>query len=122
VSKQRFTDILLVDENENTRKHRALMLATQGYDVDTISTLAGLSLPWENAKYRLVLLSMGSGMKNEMGAWKRIQRDHPTQEFMFLLNASERLCPLFLDGDQIRDEELSDSFLQRVESALSSSR
>jgi DNA-binding NtrC family response regulator len=122
VSKQRVPDILLVDDNENTRTLRALMLATQGYAVDTISTLAGLNHPWENARYRLVLLSMGSGMRGEMGSWKRIQRDHPTQEFMFLLNAAERLCPLFLDGDQIRDEELSDSFLQRVEAALSSSR
>ena len=98
------------------------MLATQGYAVDTISTLAGLSHPWENTKYGLVLLGMGPGLRGEMGTWKRIQRDHPTQAFMFLLNASERLCPLFLDDDQIRDEELSDSFMQRVESALSSPR
>ncbi|MBZ5648172.1 MAG: hypothetical protein LAN37_13230 [Acidobacteriia bacterium] len=122
MSKQLAPTILLVDDNENTRTLRALMLATQGYAVDTISTLAGLQYPWENARYRLVLLSMGSGMRGEMGSWKRIQRDHPTQEFMFLLNSSERLCPLFLDDDQIRDEELSDSFLQRVESALASSR
>lgn len=115
---QSTSDILLVDNNEDSRKCRALMLATSGYGVDTISTLSGLGRPWKDAKYRLVLLGIGPGRNTEMEAWKRIQRDCPTQKFMFLLNVSERLCPLFLDDDKIRDEESSDAFLQRVESAL----
>lgn len=117
-SVQSTSDILLVDDNESSRKYRALMLATNGYGVDAISTLSGLGRPWKDAEYRLVLLGMGSTRNPEMEAWKRIQRDCPTQKFMFLLNVSERLCPLFLDEDQIRDEESSDSFLERVESAL----
>ena len=115
---QRTSDILLVDNNESSRKHRALMLATHGYGVDTISALSGLGGPWEDAKYRLVLLGIGLGTNAEMEAWKKIQRNCPSQRFMFLLNVSERLCPLFLDDDQIRDEESPNSFLQRVESAL----
>lgn len=112
------SDILLVDTDENSRKHRAHMLATNGYGVDTISTLSGLGRPWKDAKYRLVLLGIGPRWNTEMEAWKRIQQDYPTQKFMFLLNVSERLCPLFLDDDKIRDEESSDAFLQRVKSAL----
>ncbi|HVP42305.1 MAG TPA: response regulator [Terriglobales bacterium] len=111
--------ILLVDDNSKARKLRALMLLTHGYAVDTVGSLADLGRPWEDGRYGLVLLSMASRKGREIDAWKSIQRDHPAQGFMFVLSASQRLCPLFFNGDQIRDEELSDSFLQRVEAALS---
>lgn len=111
--------ILLVDDDSQARSFRALMLLTHGYTVETVGSLADLDHPWEEARYDLVLLCLGSNMRCEVGSWKRIQREYPRQEFMFVLNGSERLCPLFLDGKQVRDEEGSDSFLQRVEAALS---
>ena len=113
--------VLLVDDDERARRTRALMLVTHGYTVDTIGSLRELDHAWERERYGLVLLSMTSGMKGELGSWKSIQREHPTQEFMFLLSASARLCPLFLDGDQVRDEEWPDSFLPRVQAAFAAS-
>lgn len=113
------TKILLVDDDSQARRFRALMLLTHGYTVDAVGSLADLDRPWEKARYDLVLLCMGSNMRYEVGSWARIQREDPTQGFMFVLNGSERLCPLFLDGKQVRDEERSDSFLQRVQAALS---
>ncbi len=64
---------------------------------------------------------MSSSMRGELASWKRVQREHPAQEFMFLPSASARLCPLFLDGEQIRREEWPDSFLPRVLEAFTSS-
>ena len=113
------TRLLLVDNNAEERRLRAFALANQGYEVDSIGTAAELEQDWDPAQYRLVLLSMDPGVRHEMGSWKRIQREHPAQEFMLLLSASEKLCSVSLDGVQIRDEESSDSFLQRLEVALS---
>ncbi|HYX70444.1 MAG TPA: response regulator [Terriglobales bacterium] len=112
--------ILLVDDDERARRMRAMTLATHGYEVDSISGLRELHYGWEQARYGLVLLSMSASMRGEQSSWNRIQREHPAQGFMFLLGASARLCPLFLDGAQVRDEERSDAFLQRVQSAFPS--
>lgn len=113
--------VLLVDDNDGARRMRALMLLTHGFTVDAISSLRDLDRPWEQTRYGLVLLSLTSAMRKDMASWKRIQQEHPAQEFMFLLSATTRLCPLFLDGDQVRTEEWPDSFLPRVQAAFSSS-
>jgi len=112
--------ILLVDDNDGARRMRALMLFTHGYAVDAISSLRELDRPLGQAGYGLVLLSLTSGMRRDMASWRRIQQEHPAQEFMLLLSASTRLCPLFLDGDQVRSEEWPDSFLPRVQAAFPS--
>ena len=96
------------------------MLVTHGYTVDTISGFREMDQAWEQTRYGLVLLSMTSTMRNEIASWKRIQREHPAQGFMFLLGASARLCPVFIDGDEVRGEEWPDSFLQRVQDAFTS--
>jgi len=114
--------ILLVEGNADTRNLRAILLSTHGYGVDAIASLADLDDAWQAAHYRLVLLSTIGGVRNDMGSWKRIQHDHPAQGFMLLLDVSERLCPLFFDGVLVRDEEMSDAFLPRIEAALIAAR
>jgi CheY-like chemotaxis protein len=111
--------ILLVEPDETSRAIRATALGDRGYDVDSVASLAELPSVWREARYGLVLLSLGrSGTSLDMTAWRGVQRDYPSQQFLFILTAPERLCPMYLDGEQIRDEERSESFLDRVEAAL----
>jgi DNA-binding NtrC family response regulator len=91
--------VYLVDPDQQTRRARALILMTHGYDVSSTSSLPR-SLPFADRKTDLVLLACGEGRRNWLGSWKRIKDAAPSQRVL-VLPFARRLCAMFSEGVEV---------------------
>ncbi|HYX69749.1 MAG TPA: hypothetical protein VE825_11495 [Terriglobales bacterium] len=109
--------ILLVDDNAKSRNVRAISLTTHGYEVETIAN-ASENEAWRRGRYDLVLLSASQRLQRDMPAWRRIQKEHPRQQFMLVTDGSLQLCPVFYNGQEVLSVQGPEEMLERVAALL----
>ena len=108
--------ILLIDDNQSTRRQRAVMLLTHGYLVHCAETIEDLELPFASPAPDLVLLRADEPPDDPDGAYELIRRCMPRQKIGFLPHDGHRLCQMFMDGVLTRPrEELTGNLIQTVE-------
>lgn len=111
--------ILLVDDNQQLRDTRAVMLSTHGYEVEAVRDTTEACLRWHLKRPHLVLLALSKTADRDF-IWCQGLRDSvPAQRVGFLLAQSQYLCPVFLDGGVILKGEGPEDFLGRVQAMLS---
>ena len=111
--------ILLVDDNQQLRDTRAVMLSTQGYQVESVRDTTEACLRWHANRPHLVLLALSKAADRDF-IWCQGLRDAvPAQRVGFLLAESQYLCPVFLEGGVFLRGEGPEDFLTRVQSMLS---
>ena len=111
--------ILLVDDNSQMRNTRAVMLASHGYEVESVSDTTEACVRWHAKRPDLVLLAL-SDTADRAFIWCQGIRDSvPAQRIGFLLAQSQYLCPVFLDGGVLLKGEGPEDFLGRVQTILS---
>jgi len=108
--------ILLIDNNQSTRRQRAVMLLTHGYLVRSEETIKDLKLPFAAPAPDLVLLRGDEAHDHPESAYVAIRRAAPNQKIGFLLDDGHYLCQVFVNGILAkRREELSGDLIQAVE-------
>ena len=111
--------ILLVDDNQQLRDTRAVMLSTHGYEVESARDTTEACLRWHANRPHLVLLALSQAADRDF-IWCQGLRDSvPAQRVGFLLAESQYLCPVFLEGGVFLRGEGPEDFLSRVQAMLS---
>ena len=111
--------ILLVDDHQQLRDTRALMLSAHGYEVESARDTAEACLRWHANRPDLVLLALSETADPAFHACPGIRESMPAQRVGYLLAQSQYLCPVFLDGGVILPGEGPEDFLGRVQAMLS---
>jgi len=111
--------ILLVDDHQQLRDTRALMLSAHGYEVEAVRDTTEACLRWHANRPDLVLLALSETADPAFHACPGIRESMPAQRVGYLLAQSQYLCPVFLDGGVILQGEGSEDFLGRVQAMLS---
>jgi DNA-binding NarL/FixJ family response regulator len=111
--------ILLVDDNQQLRDTRAIMLSTHGYQVESVRDTTEACLRWHANRPNLVLLALSEAADRTFAKCPGIRESMPTQRVGYLLAQSQYLCPVFLDGGVILKGEGPEDFLGRVQEILS---
>ena len=114
--------ILLIDEDQSTRRQRAIMLLTHGFVVRAAESVQDLELPFTHPAPDLVLLRADSPPDPSDSAYTLIRNAVPGQRIGFLLDDGQYLCELFVDGVRARSrEELAGDLIQCVEAMFEGS-
>lgn len=109
-------NILLIDDNQSTRRQRIVMLLTHGYMVHAARRVEDVKLPFTSPVPDLVLLRADEPPDHPDGAYELIRRAMPRQRIGFLLQDRHELCQVFMDGVLMRPrEELAENVIQTVE-------
>lgn len=111
--------ILLVDDNQQLRDTRAVMLSTHGYEVESVRDTTEACLRWHANRPDLVLLALSDTADRAFKACPGIRESMPAQRVGYLLAQSQYLCPVFLDDFVILQGEGPEDFLGRVQAMLS---
>lgn len=107
--------ILLIDNNQSTRRQRVVMLLTHGYLVRAEETIEDLKLPFAAPAPDLILLRGDESHDRPESAYATIRRAAPNQKIGFLLDDGHYLCQLFVDGILTRQgEELTGDLIEAV--------
>jgi len=107
--------ILLIDNNQSTRRQRVVMLLTHGYLVRAEEKIEHLKLPFTAPAPDLVLLRADKVHDGPESAYATIRRAAPNQKIGFLLDDGHYLCELFVDGILTRRrEELAGDLIEAV--------
>lgn len=108
--------ILLIDDNQSTRRQRVVMLLTHGYVVHAAERVEDLELPFTSPVPDLVLLRADEAADRPDGAYELIRRAMPRQRIGFLPHDGHELCQMFMDGVLTRPREvLAGNLIQTVE-------
>ncbi len=108
--------ILLIDNNQSTRRQRVVMLLTHGYLVRSEETIKDLKLPFTAPAPDLVLLRGDEAHDRPESAYVAIRRAAPNQKIGFLLDDGHYLCQVFVNGILAkRREEVAGDLIQAVE-------
>ena len=110
--------ILLVDETRTLRDSRATTLSTNGYDVETVSTMAEAHGRWRHSRAHLVLVAIGDNPRAAFRLWKSISDSGEEQLVSGLMAPGQRLCPVFYNGRLILQGEEPEDFLHQVSGLL----
>lgn len=109
-------NILLIDDNQSTRRQCVVMLLTHGYAAHAVESVGDLELPFTSPAPDLVLLRADEPPDHPDGAYELIRRAMPRQKIGFLLQDGQELCQMFMDGVLTRPrEELAGNLIQTVE-------
>jgi len=107
--------ILLIDNNQSTRRQRVVMLLTHGYLVRAEEKIEHLKLPFTAPAPDLVLLRADKVHDGPESAYATIRRAAPNQKIGFLLDDGHYLCELLVDGILTRRrEELAGDLIEAV--------
>jgi len=107
--------ILLIDNDQSTRRQRSLMLLTHGYIVSSAQSVAEVQLPFATPP-DLVLLRVDEPPDRFDSAFELIRRVAPDQRIGFLLDDDHTLCQLYVDGVLARPRQMIDGeLIQEVE-------
>jgi hypothetical protein len=107
--------ILLIDNNQSTRRQRVVMLLTHGYLVRAEEKIEHLKLPFTAPAPDLVLLRADKVHDGPESAYATIRRAAPNQKIGFLLDDGHYLCQLFVNGILARRrEELAGDLIEAV--------
>ena len=98
---------------------QAMMLSTHGYEVETANNASEARTRWHACRPDLVLLALGDSADGNFGLWQSIREADPAQRVGFLLNSSQNLCRVYLNGEVILRAEGSDDIIERVQKLLS---
>lgn len=108
--------ILLIDNDQSTRRRRVLMLLTHGFIVHAVERVEDVKLPFPSPAPDLVLMRMEEPPDHSDGAYMLIRNAAPRQRIGFLLEDRNFLCELFVDGVLVRPREaLAGDLIQSVE-------
>jgi len=108
--------ILLIDNNQSTRRQRVVMLLTHGYLVRAEEKIEDLTLPFAAPAPDLVLLRGDEAHDHPESAYAAIRRAAPNQKIGFLLDDGHYLCQVFVNGVLAKGrEELAGDVIQAVE-------
>ena len=111
----RFRTILLIDNDQSTRRQRALMLLTHGYLVSSVERLDHVKLPFVSPP-DLVLLRGDEPPDRSDSAFALIRNTAPGQRIGFLLDDGHKLCQLYVDGLLVRPrQQLAGDLIASVE-------
>jgi DNA-binding NtrC family response regulator len=110
--------ILLVDDDSKMRSLRAIMLSTQGYEVESVSNSAEAQLSWEATPPDLVLVAFARYRAGTLEFLERIKRVRPLQRIALVNGDSLHLSPLFYNGELIRKAEGPEDFIEQVGTLL----
>lgn len=110
--------ILLVGSNPQLLNAQAIMLNTHGYEVETANNASEARTRWSASRPDLVLLALNDSADGNFGLWQSIRDSDPAQRVGFLLNNSQNLCRVFLNGELILRREGSDDIIERVQKLL----
>jgi len=108
--------ILLIDDNQSTRRQRAIMLVTHGFVVRAAERVEDVELPFARPAPDLVLLRVNGPPDRSDSAYMLIRNAMPGQRIGFLLDDGHYLCEVFVDGVLVRArEELAGDLIESVE-------
>ena len=110
--------ILLVDDDSGMRSLRAIMLATQGYEVDSVSNTAEAHLRWKATRPDLVLVAFTGYHAGTLEFLEKIKLASPRQRVAFVNGESLYLSPLFYNGELIRKAEGPEDLIGQVGALL----
>ena len=110
--------ILLVDDDSGMRSVRAIMLATHGYEVDSVSTTAEAHLRWMATRPDLVLVAFTGYHAGTLEFLEKISLASPRQRVALLNGQSLYLSSLFYNGELIRKAEGPEDLIEQVGTLL----
>jgi response regulator RpfG family c-di-GMP phosphodiesterase len=110
--------VLLVGDTSRLRSHRAIMLSTHGYEVESIPSAAEAGRTWRVNRPDLVLLALTHAADETFALWRSIRKSDPQQRMSFLVSDSQYLCPVFFEGVQALQGEGPENIVERVRELL----
>ncbi len=110
--------ILLLDKNQKTRDQHAIVLHASGYDVESAGNDPDAYLLCDSFRPDLVLVGFSEPTAGTRDVTDKMRRQNPNQRIAFLPRESLYLCPVFYNGELLRNGEGSAGFVERVEALL----